>query len=144
MRFRAWAKCMIHAEFETWWVLLDLVWNFCLYKWLVFQEFCLHVNRNCWGLLNILKKGNENVDQFSYVGNRARYKIRVYRARYVKWARWTNQPQETELDISTSVDEQIDLGKPYLTCPYQARILEDSESRTPAFSGGKLECYGAR
>ena len=124
LRFSAWAKCMIHAEFETWWVPLDLVWNFCLHKWLVFQEFCLRVNRNCWGLLNILKTGNENVDQldqFGFLGNRARYdfieldmstgldkqielrkpsSIRVYRSRYINRPRWTNRPRETVLDMS--------------------------------------------
>ena len=39
-----------------------------------------------------------DMDQFSYVGNRARYRF-------------------IELDISTGLDEQIDLGKPVLDMP---------------------------
>ena len=104
LRFSAWAKCMIHAEFETWWVPLDLVWNFCLHKWLVFQEFCLRVNRNCWGLLNILKTGNENVDQFSYVGNWARYEIQVYQVKMALSERWSLLSPHTVL---TSEDEEL-------------------------------------
>ena len=48
------------------------------------------------------------LDQFRYVGNRARYEF-------------------FELDMSTGLDEQIDLGKPYSICRYRARFVEDGE-----------------
>ena len=50
----------------------------------------------------------KKLDQFSYVGNRARYEF-------------------IELDMSTGLDEQIDLGKPYSICRYRARFVEDGE-----------------
>ena len=55
-------------------------------------------------------------DQFSYVGNRARYRF-------------------IELDILTGLNEQMDLGKPYLICPYWARIVKDREKKDSHFSG---------
>ena len=36
----------------------------------------------------------------------------------------------TELDMSTGLDELIDLGKPSSICRYRARIVEDGEART--------------
>ena len=49
-----------------------------------------------------------------------------------------------EVDISTGLDELIDLGKPSSICRYRARIVEDGEARTPTFPGGQVECYRAR
>ena len=64
-------------------------------------------------------------DQFSFLGNRARYDF-------------------IELDMSTGLDELIDLGKPSSICRYRARIVEDGEARTLTFPGGQVECYRAR
>ena len=49
-----------------------------------------------------------------------------------------------EVDISTGLDELIDLGKPSSICRYRARIVEDGEARTLTFPGGQVECYRAR
>ena len=49
-----------------------------------------------------------------------------------------------EVDISTGLDEQINLGKPSSICRYRARIVEDDEARTFTFPGGQVECYRAR
>ena len=48
-----------------------------------------------------------------------------------------------EIDISTGLNEQIDLWKPYSICRYRARIVVDGEARTPTFPGGQVECYRA-
>jgi len=65
------------------------------------------------------------MDQFSFLGNRAQYEF-------------------VELDMSTGLNEQINLGKPSSLCRYRARIVEDGEARTPTFPGGQVECYRAR
>ena len=49
-----------------------------------------------------------------------------------------------EVDISTGLDELIDLGKPSSICRYRARIVEDCEARTPTFPGGQVEYHRAR
>ena len=49
-----------------------------------------------------------------------------------------------EVDISTGLDELIDLGKPSSICRYRARIVEDGEARTLTFPGGQVEYYRAR
>ena len=49
-----------------------------------------------------------------------------------------------EVDISTGLDELIDLGKPSSICRYRARNVEDGEARTLTFPGGQVECYRAR
>ena len=49
-----------------------------------------------------------------------------------------------EVDMSTGLDEQTDLGKPSSICRYRARIVEDGEARTLTFPGGQVECYRAR
>ena len=49
-----------------------------------------------------------------------------------------------EIDISTGLDEQIDLAKPSSICRYRARIVEDGEARIITFPGGQVEYYRAR
>ena len=46
-----------------------------------------------------------------------------------------------EVDISTGLDELIDLGKQSSICRYRARIVEEGEARTPTFPGGQVEYY---
>ena len=84
----------------------------------------------------------ESLDQFSNVGNRARYGfIELDMSTGLDEQINLGKPYSVcrvmcatelgtgliELDISTGLDEQIDLDKPYSICRYRARLFEDGE-----------------